>query len=295
MAVKRKSNWYIYFISFAIAMIFAIAAIFAFRWYLFPEDSNPVGLDKSGELTDGGRPTSELNFNMLAMLADRDSDIPSLFMLIEYNAVENRITIVPLPGGISMSGEGRTLPNVYAVQGGSKAAQAVEKAVGVPVEFYVKMDRMGFITLLSSFGNLNYDFVRTLTIEDNGISETVNAGSQRLTVETLFRLVMLADYGEGESYRFNMIGSMLSDLINQNYRAVDGSLLDSYFRIITENSETDLNDKIFKTHKAALINTVAYGVQPAEYYIPYGEYGEDGSFVISENSIMTIQQRAGLG
>ena len=118
MAVKRKSNWYIYFISFAIALIFAIAAIFAFRWYLFPEDSNPVGLDKTGELTDDFRPTSELSFNMLAMLADRESDIPSLFMLIEYNAMEKVITIVPLPGGISMPGVGRTLPNVSAVQGG---------------------------------------------------------------------------------------------------------------------------------------------------------------------------------
>lgn len=294
MAVKRKSNWYIYLIAFVIAAVFAVAAIFAFRWYLFPEDTSPVGLNSAGELEENFRPTSELSFNMLAMLADRDSDIPSLFMLIEYAAVENRITVIPMPNGISMPTEGRTLPNVYAVQGGSRAAEAVETAVGVPVEFYVKMDRDGFITLLSVFGNVNYEFARTVTIADGAISETVNAGTQRLTAETLFRLMMLADFGNGESYRYNVIGSMLADLINQNYRNINDSLLDSYFRIISENAETDLTDAIFKSHKAALIYTADYGVSPAEYYIPYGEYGEDGSFVISENSIITIKQKAGL-
>ena len=296
MAVRRKSNWYIYFISFAIALVFAIVAIFAFRWYLFPEQSDPVGLDKTGELDENFRPTSEQNFNMLAMLADKESDHPELFMLVEYNAVENRVTFVPLPNGISMPSEDRTLPNVYAAQGGGKVVEAVEKAVGVNCDFYAKMDRTGFINLITVFGNVNFDMMDTVIIYDGSDVETVNAGTQRLTAETLFRLMMLADYGEGESYRFNCIGSMLSELVNQNFRSLkDSSLLDNYFRMITDYSDTNLTEQTFKSHKAALLNTAEYGgVSPAEYYIPYGEYGDDGSFVISENSITTIQQKAGL-
>ena len=294
MAVRRRSNWYIYFISFGIALVFAIAAIFAFRWYLFPEDSNPVGMTPTGELSENFRPTSEHNFTALAMLADSESDIPSLFMMIEYEAVDNRITFVPLPNGISMPGEGRTLPNVYAAQGGGKVIEAIEAEVGVRCDFYVKMDRSGFLELVSIFGNVTYDVPKTFLISDKSVVETVNAGAQRLTAETMFRLMMLADYTDGESYRFNCIGNMLSELINQNYRDKTSSLLDSYYGIITANSDNNFTEQIYKAHKAALINTSEYGVSPAEYYIPYGEYGDDGSFVISANSVITIQQKAGL-
>ena len=52
MSVRRKSNWYIYFIAFAITLAFAAMAIFAFRWYLFPTEKTNVGLDESGGLAE---------------------------------------------------------------------------------------------------------------------------------------------------------------------------------------------------------------------------------------------------
>ena len=42
-----------------------------------------------------------------------------------------------------------------------------------------------------------------------------------------------------------------------------------------------------------MLNTVKYGINPADYYVPYGVYGEDGSFTVSDNSITTIQQKSG--
>ena len=42
-----------------------------------------------------------------------------------------------------------------------------------------------------------------------------------------------------------------------------------------------------------MLNTAQYGINPAEYYVPYGEYGDYGSFTISENSVVTIRQKSG--
>ena len=294
MTVRRKSNWYIYFIAFAIALTFAIVAIFAFSWYLFPEDSSTTGLNASGGLSESFKPTAEDSFNLMTMLSDSASDSPDLFVMIEYDAVMRRVAFVFLPNGISIPTEGRTLPNVYAAQGANKVLSVVNDIVGVWCESYIKMDRMGFIKLISVFGNVDYSIPKTIVIRDGSEIEALNIGTQRLAAESIFRLALLAEYDEGESYRFNCTGQLFSDLVNQNYRTIDESLLNSYSNIIMESAETNLTGEQFKKYKDVILYTVNYGNNPAEYYVPYGEYTSDGGFKISGNSIITIRQKAGI-
>lgn len=294
MSVRRKSNWYIYFIAFGIALAFAIVAIIAFNWYLFPEDTKSTGLTAGGEVTENFKPTAKDSFNVVTMLSDGVSDVPELFMLIEYNAVENRVAFILLPNGISIPKEGRSLQNIYAAQGGSKIISAIYDITGVQCDSYIKFDRAGFIELVSVFGNVNYEVLKKVALNDGAQVETLNVGTQRLDAETMFRLAMFAEYGEGESYKFNCTGQLFADLINQNFRIINSSLLDKYFEIIIKYADTDLTKEKYEAHKAALLNTVDYGVNPGEYYVPYGEYTDDGGFAISDNSVFTIKQKAGL-
>lgn len=294
MSVRRKSNWYIYFIAFAIAMTFAMVAIFAFRGYLFPEDTAQTGVNASNGGDEYFRPTAEHNFNSMIMLSDKTSDNPELFILVEYNAVDGRIAIIPVPNGISVPPEGRSLPNVYAAQGGGKVVSVIEDIIGIEIDSFVRFDRMGFMRLISSFGNVEYEVVKFMIVYDGAEAETLNVGTHRLTAETIFRLAMFAEYDEGESYRFSNIGQMFADLINQNYRSVDGSMLDNFFDMIMNDTETDLTDKKYTDHRQALLYTIEYSDDPAEYYVPYGEYADNGAFTLAENSIISIRQRAGL-
>lgn len=295
MYVRRKSNWYIYFIAFGITMAFVIMAIVAFKWYLFPEDTQSTGNNKAtGELTDDFRPTAEHSFNLLGMVSEGVNDSPDFFYLVEYNAPENSLTFVPLPNGISVAGEGRTLPNVYAAQGGMEVIKAVENETGIKCNVFVKMDRLSFGDLLTSFGNVEYDLQKTIMVTDNGEISTFNSGRHLLTSDEVYQLIIKANYDEGESYRFKIAGEIFSELINQNYNSVDSSRLDTYFDMLIRTSETNLTEAVYRQHKAALLNTVKDGVSPAEFYIPYGEYSDDGGFKISENSIISIKQKAGI-
>lgn len=295
MAVKRKSNWYIYFIAFGITMAFAISVIFIFKDFLFRENTETsTGLNASGELADDFRPDSSHNFTLLTMLADADVSMPDLFMMVSYNAVENTVVYIPLPNGISMADSGRSLPNVYAAQGGKGAVQAVADATGITCDGYIAFDRNGFSRLVSSFGNVEYNVPKTLMVSDGAALDAFNAGEQIFSPESMFRYIYLADFGEGESYRFNIIGDVISLLINQNFRRTDSMQLDSYFKIITEVCDTDITEEFYTSKKAALLNTVEYGSDIAEYYVPYGEMGGDGAFTIAENSIITISQKCGV-
>lgn len=294
MSVRRKSNWYIYFTAFGIALAFAIVAIFAFKWYLFPDESKTAGLNTTNGIDENFKPTAEDSFNMLTMLSDSATDSPDLFIFVEYDAVKNRVAFIPLPNGISIPKEGRSLPNVYAAQGCGKVVSVIADILGVQCDSYIKLDREGFIELVSVFGNADYEVLKNITIRDGTETETLTVGTHKLAAETMFRLAMFAEYDEGESYKFNCTGQMLSDLINQNFRKVDRSLLDSYFNVIMEYAETDITEQKYKAHSKALLNTVEYGVNPGEYYVPYGEYTDDGGFIIADNSIITIKQKAGL-
>lgn len=293
MSVKRKSNWYIYFIAFGITIAFVVAAIFSFRWFLFPDKTESVGINDNGELADDFKPTTAHNFVMLAMLSDAPSDNPELFTIISYNAVSNEACLIPLPVGLSIEHTGRTLSNIYYTQGGEEAVKAIEEAVGVRCESFVKMDREAFVSLATAFGNVEYNVGKTTIINDGNTVETINSGEQMFTAEKLFGYIMKADFGD-ELNRLNNAADILSELINQNFRNLDSSILDVYYEMIVGNSDTNMTEEQYKSRKAALLNTVEYGNEPVGYYIPYGEYTEDGGFKISENSIISIKQRTGL-
>ena len=218
--------------------------------------------------------------------------MPSLFIAVTYNAVDNRLLFIPVTDGIALASSGRTLPNIYAAQGGQGVAAAVSDALGIKFDGYVKFDRATLTGLIATYGNVEYNVAKTLLITDGTEVEAINSGDQIFTAEKVFRYIMFADFGEDESYRFNMIGSLLIELVNQNVSYIDGSLLTAYAEDIL-NAETDLTSDILSARKAAMLNTVKYGINPADYYVPYGVYGDDGSFTVSDNSIMTIQQKSG--
>ena len=295
MSVRRKSNWYIYLIAFGITLAFAFMAIIAFRSYLFPDSSQSEGLDASGELSDSFVPDSSQSFNMIVMISDGEDDMPQLFIMTAYDAVESRLTFIPIPNGISVSLQGRTLPNVYSAKGGSGVIDALNAVTGVECTSYVVLDRSSFMNLASACGNVQFNVPRTIIIADGVDAETINAGSQLFTSEMLYRYIMLAEYEDGESYRFNMVGSILAELINQNYNDIDSSLLDTFASLLMSAPDTDITEEKYNAHKAALLNTIQYGTSPAEYYVPYGTYDDDdGGFVISDNSITTIRQKTGV-
>ncbi len=291
MAVRRKSNWYIYFIAFGIALAFAIGVIFTFRDFLFPEVQETTGLTGTGELSDDFTPDASHNFTILTMLSDTEDGIPELFSMLSYDAVEHAFVIIPLPNGISVPADERTLPNIYAAKGGEGAVSAVANATGISCDGYICLDRGAVIRLISAYGNVRYNIPKTIVVTDGAQLDAFNAGEEIFSPEAVFRYIYLADFGEGEEYRFNMVGDILSQLINQNLSYSDSMMLDSYFKIITEDCMTNITEDMYLSKKAALLNTITYGSEPAEYYVPYGEYSGDGSFTIADNSVTTIRQK----
>lgn len=294
MSANRKSNWYIYFTAFGITIAFVVVAVFAFKWYLFPEEKVQGTIDGNGEVAENYKPTQKDNFNLFVMLSEEKNATPGLFMMVEFNAVENRIVFIPVAPGISVSTRGKTLSDIYASDGGQAVSDAVKEVTGVGCESFTVFDEKAFSDIVQTFGNVKFNVPKTVVITDNFNAETINAGEKLFSADTLFSYIMKVDFGEGELYRFSIIGEVLAELVNQNFRDLNASRLSSFYSSISTACETNSSWEQFNSHKAPLMYTIEYSSSPAEFYIPYGEYTSDGGFKISENSLMTIQQKAGL-
>ena len=292
MAVRRKSNWYIYFIAFGITLAMIIMAIVSFRDFIFPKSAE-TGLTADGELTSDFVPDSGMNLSVMTMISDGENDMPQLFIIAAFDAVENRLTFIPVNDGIALASSGRKLPNIYAAQGGRGVAEAVGEQCGIKLDGYIRFTRSSFVSLVTTFGNVEYEVPKTLMITDGNEVTTINSGDQILTADAIYSYLMFADFGESEDYRWNMICSLLIELVNQNLTYIDSSLLDVYAAEIMDSAETDITQDVYLSRKAAMLNTAQYGINPAEYYVPYGEYGDDGSFTISDNSVISIRQKSG--
>lgn len=94
-----------------------IMAIFSFRDFLFPK-SQETGLSTDGTLSDDFVPDHSMDLSVMTMISDGSADMPSLFIAVTYNAVDNRLLFIPVTDGIALASSGRTLPNIYAAQGG---------------------------------------------------------------------------------------------------------------------------------------------------------------------------------
>lgn len=93
MAVRRKSNWYIYLIAFGITLAMIIMAVISLKDFIFP-DNQQTGLSADGTLSEDFVPDSSMNLTVLTMISDSDNDLPSLFIIASYNAVDIRNILV---------------------------------------------------------------------------------------------------------------------------------------------------------------------------------------------------------
>ena len=95
MAVRRKSNWYIYLIAFGITLAMIIMAIVSFRDFLFPE-TQETGLTVDGELSDDFVPDAGMSLSVMTMISDGENDMPELFVIAAYNGSHSFRSIMAL-------------------------------------------------------------------------------------------------------------------------------------------------------------------------------------------------------
>lgn len=292
MSVRRKSNWYIYVITFIITAALLSLVVWKIWDYLFPAKET-VTTSVSG-ITDF-RPDATNNMTVLLMLSEEKAAIPEYYMLVSYRPKDEVISLVPLradtyttEGGVSGN-----LMQIYQQNGSQGVMYAMENLVGVKCDFYVKFDKAAFVEFANIAGTVSVNVPYTLTDPETGDLDFAS-GAQILDGEQLYKYITYKNFTEGVEYTSVVLGSTISAMINQNFRNLTTTDLQTFANQIINNADTDFEFDDYTTRQQAFLYTTENSYNPAEYYVPYGDYDENGYFILADNSASTIRDRMGI-
>jgi anionic cell wall polymer biosynthesis LytR-Cps2A-Psr (LCP) family protein len=284
---RRRSNWYIYLISFALTFTMLGLFVIASWGSLFAGDS--------GDRWDANYvPPAELDTTILFMLSDARAGVPHKFMLLSYRPREEIITIVPLSADTRLetrSGGGR-IADLYQNGRAGLVIEGISRTLGVDCSFFVKFDRASFTTFTEPLGNI------AVTVPFPFFEGGLNlvAGEHLLSGGDLFIFMTLADevYADfaeaGSDPGLAVLARSMTALINSNMRNMDEESINGSFNRVMSNTNTNVVFTDFIDYQRALFFTSNTSITPAGFYLPTGtRVGNE--FVISADSLTNIRER----
>lgn len=313
MAVKRKSNWYIYLIALIISFVLLGLFVSSIWDSLFPASDDAASYSVSHA---DFRPSPDIEPTYLLMLSDMKAATPIYYMLANYRPRDEIIVFVPLQENMKVSygGNEGSLYEMYDNFGAEAVMGGIKNTLGVECKHYIKFDRLSFIDFIDLTGevyvNIPADITETVTKtvlekeiveidgEEQEVTRSVNktmeeivyaAGAQYLGGERLYDYITY-DFGKGVDYKLAVHGAMAMNMINRNFRNLSSTEMQKYAEKLISSTDTDITFSDYVNLQSVLRYTSENTVNPCEYYMPYGET-EGGYFIISENSKNTILDR----
>lgn len=282
--LRRRSNWYIYLISFAATTVLLLLFILAFWDSIFPP-STPRNTNIWGDIVPG----SEFNATVLFMMGEEEKSVPNYFMLMNYRPGDDEIALVPLNPDTHVASGAKSgkLTDLYKHGGAQSVMAAIGETLGVDCDFFVHFDRSSFVGFTNLLGEIRVNV--PYFFEGGGID--LNTGEHFLSGGDLYTYMSYADFPQaGEDYNLVIQGSAIMSMLNLNCRHLDSESIQEAFNKILNQANTDLSFRDFTHYQQALLYTSENSVNPANYYVPTGEY-QAGEFVLSSQAVANIHQR----
>ena len=141
---KRRSNWYIYLITFLIAgVIVYIASNALLNAFYESQKREDNTSQNTGTVF---KPDKAHSFTVLAMLSDEPDDAPDYYMTITYRGDTNSIILMPYLKNSYINGN--TLAGVYKNGGADAAVKLIADATGIKMSKYIKFTKSTLIEFL---------------------------------------------------------------------------------------------------------------------------------------------------
>ncbi len=284
---RRKSNWYIYFITLIISSLIAVMVVNRIWSTLFP-DKGYTSYTGTGAVD--YRPDASHNMLVLLMMSEMKAGTPDYFMLLSYRPKEETIVCIPVSYRVKSTVGGFTgnLKEQYDHSGAEGVKLAIENTLEVECGYYIKFDRMSFGDFVDMTGAVSVNIPYNIL---DGDKLLFAAGTQTLGGDDLYKYIFLNEFEEGEEYQMVVQSSAVTSMLNSNFRNLSTTYMQNYANKILNTTDTDFSFNDYTNHQQAFMYTSENSYNPAEYYIPYGDIDSEGYFNIAINSKLTIQDR----
>jgi len=290
---RRRSNWYIYLISFAATSLLLVLFITAFQDILFPS-ANMGQIDPTGRMN--YVPQAELNASALFMMSDEPGSIPSLYMLVDYRPRDGAITVVPLSEDTRLelprrnAANSGTLVDLYRTGGTDLVLAGISETFGIDCDYHVTFNRASFSLFTSQLGDVQVS-VPALFQAGNLV---LSVGEHMLSGGDWFTYMNYAEFAQaGENFRLEVMAQTMAYFINTNLRNKSEDEVSTLFTRVLNNSTTNLTFQDLAAYQRALHHTSNNAINPTVAYVPTTTR-EGHELVLSADSITEIKNKFGV-
>ena len=295
-------------------ILVALSAVIVFTWIavkiiarppdqsaeLPPMAENTPAPGESAQPAESQEPQLErkpYTYTFLLVASDQVSGNTDTMMVLTYDTENQTAGLVSLPRDTMIDGVKQSngshfykLNGTYAYNGIEGLKSEVSKILGIPIDFYVKVNTRGFVRLVDAVGGVDFNVPVNMNYEDptQDLYIHFNKGMQWLSGSDALKVARCrqnsyfdeeagkwktydayanADIGRTETQR-NLLTAVLKKALSQPQN------LPTYYDIFLENVETDLEmgDLLYFAEKALAFDfgsSLTTSVLPGDGMVTY--------------------------
>ncbi len=298
MAKKGTKIALTYFITIIVTLIIIGGICFMLFRYLTDPKEPDTGSEPNIErlVAEEYVPTSANNKTTLFIFDSEKRLSGCCFLIVRMIADEQKMIIMPVPADTYAYANGTedSLYEFYRRGGAPQAVSAAENAIGIKIDYYMKLNNDSFSVIADIFGGVDFDVPYNLIYSnpDTGEETIIREGSTHLDSAMLRKVITYPLYNSGEEYRAKIMGVAINDLINRNIDESFSSHVDDYFSaVINSTAETNFTAYDYKEQSEAMKYVASSDDRVSQLVTVTGAYNADGLFVLDENFLRSLTER----
>ena len=165
-----------------------------------PEVDAPV-VDVSGDVSGGGEQESsgperrDLCYTFLLMGTDDGNGNADTLMVATYDVKEQKVGVVSIPRDTIVDRSWSRYPKINGAYGGGggveRVRQEISRLLGIPIDFYIKVDIKAFVALIDELGGIDFEVPVDMDYDDpwQNLSIHYQKGMQHLSGQQALEVV----------------------------------------------------------------------------------------------------------
>lgn len=189
-------------------------------------------------------------FTVLVSGLDNQNGGSDTNILLSIDGERNIINALSLPRDTLINADWsvKKLNVAYNVGGTQRLQQETAKLLGIPVDYYITVDLVGFEKLVDAIGGIHFDVPVAMDYDDpvQDLHIHFQPGYQYLTGADALKVVRFRHNNDGTGYGTEDIGrigtqqAFLTTVAKELFNHLDASTVQSYAGIFLEHVKTDL-------------------------------------------------------
>lgn len=210
-------------------------------------------------------------YNILLAGTDFEGTRTDTMMVVSYDTKQHTVGVVSVPRDTLVEREAGANPRlVYGSGGVSKRAEEISDLLGIPVDYYVKVNLSGFIALVDYVGGVDFYVPCNMDYDDPFQNLTIhyNEGLQHLTGQQAMEVARFRKNNDGTGYtdvgrtqtQQKLLVALGKKVLSWNSLTKLNGFVEMFNKYVTTN--LSLNDMLYFASQAVYVD-VSTGVKTA--------------------------------